>query len=564
VTRADRIRRLNAAEVDICVVGGGITGAGIARDAAMRGLSVALLEADDYAAGTSSRSSRLIHGGVRYLEHGHLGLVFESSRERRTLLRTAPHLVRPLAFTWPVYKGARVQRLALGAGLMLYDALALFRNVGSHEQLNATEVGTIEPNVSRESLVGGARYWDAATNDARLTVATVLGAEEHGAICANHCRVVSREAVASGRHRITATDTLHGEQVVIEARVVVNATGPWSDGVNRAIAGASGAGVLGSKGVHIAVPAHHIGNRGAITLLAPQDGRVFFVLPAGACTIVGTTETPADAPPDQIRASEADVMYLIEAARHFFPSSSLSRDSVISAWAGIRPLAATRSQGDASSASREHTIATVAPGVLAVTGGKLTTYRAMAADVVKTIGQTLGRSLPDATTDRTPLPGGDIAELPVEVARAVYAGHSASVAEHLVHAYGSAWVRLDALVKADDSLGDEIEPGLPYLLAEVPYSVRHEHAATLTDLLMRRTFIAFETRDHGRSAARRIAPMFAAELGWTDAEQARAISDYDADASRVFGINPAPPSPSAEHRRAVQSRRVTPPTPRES
>jgi glycerol-3-phosphate dehydrogenase len=526
--------------VDLCVIGGGITGAGTARDAATRGLSVALLEADDYSAGTSSRSSRLVHGGVRYLEHGHLGLVFESSRERRTLLRTAPHLVRPLAFTWPVYRGARVQRLALGAGLLLYDALSLFRNVGRHEQLSVEALTALEPHVTRESLVGGARYWDAATSDTRLTMATVIGAEEHGAICINHCRVTGRASGSDGLHRITATDAITGESFALEARVVVNATGPWNDAVNRALGATAGPGVLGSKGVHIAVPAEHVGNTGALTLLAPQDGRVFFVLPAGPCSIIGTTETPADASPDQIRANERDVQYLVDAAKHFFPESALSRESVISAWAGVRPLAASRSHGDAASASREHTIATVLPGVLAVTGGKLTTYRAMAADVVDAVGRALGRTLPTSTTDRTPLPGGDIEELAVEIARVVHAGHSAAVAQQLVHSYGSAWVRLDALVREQDALGDEIESGLPYLLAEVPYAARYEHAASLADVLMRRTFIAYETRDHGRAAARRIAPLLGAELGWSAADQARAITTYDAEAVRVFGINASP------------------------
>lgn len=539
--RRDRLLRLATTSFDLCVIGGGITGAGIARDAAMRGLSVALLERDDFASGTSSRSSRLIHGGVRYLEHGHVGLVFEASRERRTLLRIAPHLVRPLAFTWPVYEGARIQRWTLEAGLTLYDALALFRNVGSHKRLAVDGVLAAEPAVAPDGLVGGARYWDAATSDARLTLATMAGAEEHGAICLNHCRVVGRVATASPAQTVHAVDVLSGEALAIAATVVVNATGPWSDAVNQALGAPGGQAVLGSKGVHIAVPAAHVGNRGALTLLAPNDGRVFFVLPAGPCSIIGTTETVATSSPDAVRATEDDVRYLLDATRHFFPAATLSRASVISAWAGIRPLAASRAHGDSASASREHTIATVAPGVLAVTGGKLTTYRAMAADVVNAVCRVTGRPADSAATATTLLPGGDIGPLPVEIARATHAGHAPAVAEHLIHNYGSAWVRIDALVRDDPTLGDEIESGLPYRLAEVVYAAQHEQAMTLADVLMRRTFIAFETRDNGRGAAQRIAPLVGRVLGWHPAAVAQAVTNYDAEAARIFGIDPSSP-----------------------
>ncbi|MCU0648792.1 MAG: glycerol-3-phosphate dehydrogenase/oxidase [Gemmatimonadaceae bacterium] len=540
MTRTERLRRLGAAPFDLCVVGGGITGAGVARDAAMRGLSVALLEADDYAAGTSSRSSRLIHGGVRYLEHGHLGLVFEASRERRTLLRIAPHLVRPLAFTWPVYRGARIQLWTLEAGLALYDALALFRNVGNHKRLSTRDVREREPALRSDGLVGGARYWDAATNDTRLTLANILAAEEHGAVCVNHCAVVARGDDADGYVRVTAHDGLRDTPVHVRARLVINAAGPWSDAVSTALGATRGAGVLGSKGVHITVPADTVAHRGALTLLAPHDGRVFFVLPAGAFTIIGTTETPTETRPDQVRANEADVHYLIDATRHFFPDSTLTRDAVIAAWAGVRPLAAQHVQGDAASASREHTIARTAPGMLSVTGGKLTTYRAMAADVVEHALTALGRRAAAAPTATTPLPGGDVEELAVAIARAVHAGHAPAVAERLVYSYGSGWVRLDHLVRDDDALGDEIEPGLPYLMAEVVYAARHEHAMTLADVLVRRTHVAFETRDHGRGAAARIAPLLAHELGWDAARSAQALDDYDREASRLFGIDPAP------------------------
>ncbi|MDE3053967.1 MAG: glycerol-3-phosphate dehydrogenase/oxidase, partial [Gemmatimonadota bacterium] len=280
---------------DLLVIGGGITGAGVARDAALRGLQVLLAEKDDFAAGTSSRSSRLIHGGLRYLEHGQLELVFEASGERRRLLRLAPHLVRPLRFVWPVYDGARVPFWKVRAGVTLYDALAMFRNVHRHRKLSAAGVAAEEPMVARAGLRGGVSYYDAATDDARLTLANVLDAERAGATVLNHVAV---EALTVQRGRVTGArlgDRLAGGSVEIAARAVVNAAGPWSDAVRRLEGAGAGRRVRGSKGAHILVPRSRVGNHGALTLLSPSDGRVMFALPAGAFTVFGTTDTFTDA-----------------------------------------------------------------------------------------------------------------------------------------------------------------------------------------------------------------------------------------------------------------------------
>jgi glycerol-3-phosphate dehydrogenase len=384
---------------DLLVVGGGITGAGVARDAAARGLRVLLCERDDFASGTSSRSSRLVHGGVRYLEHGHLGLVFEASRERRTLLGTAPHLVRPLAFTWPVYRGARVPRWKLAAGLALYDALALWRNVGAHRPLGRAGVLAREPAVRADALLGGAAYWDAATDDTRLTLATALDAERLGAVLLTHAEVAGlafRQDGDGARVRVAVRDVLGGPSsagcVEARARAVVNCAGPWADRVRALAEPGAPAAVSGAKGVHVLVPAARVGNRGALTLAAPRDGRVMFVLPAGGTaaaqfTLVGTTETAAERGPDEVRAAESDVEYLLDAVNHHFPAARLGRADVVSAWAGVRPLAAARGARDGAgggtgAASREHAVDVDARGMVTVSGGKLTTYRAMAAEVV--------------------------------------------------------------------------------------------------------------------------------------------------------------------------------------
>ena len=522
---------------DVLVIGGGITGAGVARDAALRGLRTALVEQDDFASGTSSRSSRLVHGGVRYLEHGQLALVFESSAERRTLRRIAPHLVRPMPFVWPVYAGARVPRWKLAAGLTLYDLLALFRNVGRHERLSVAGVLAREPRVNATALVGGARYWDAATDDARLTLATVRSAITAGATALNHVRVLSLTTADGRVGGARVVDVPTGNAVTVTARVVVNATGPWSDAVERLAGGSTRPAVRGSKGVHVSVARERIDNVAALTLLSPRDGRVMFVLPAGDFAIVGTTDTYETVEPDQVRATEGDVAYLLEAANHFFPAARLMRDDVVSAWAGLRPLKANEGGADdPGSASREHTITEHMPGLVSVAGGKLTTYRAMARQVVDAVQRSLGRRRTAALTARQPLAGGRIGNLAGEIVAAAAVTGDTRVATRLVQAHGDEWRAVWAMAADDPALAERVEPSRPYLMAELCYAVREEMAITLGDLLIRRTPLAFETRDHGRGAARRVASHVARWLAWSPIEMRAAIAEYDAEVERMFRV----------------------------
>lgn len=532
---------------DLLVIGGGITGAGIAREAALAGYRTALVERDDFASGTSSRSSRLVHGGVRYLEHGHLGLVFESSRERRLLLALAPHLVRPLAFTWPVYRGARVPRWQVRAGLLLYDALALFRNVRRHEGLDAEAVLAYEPALAREGLLGGARYWDAATDDTRLTLASALAAQAHGATIVNHAAVVGPVHQGTRLAGARVHDRIGGTALQVQARVVVNATGPWSDATAGLTGDATGSQVLGSAGTHIAVPRQRLGNRDAITIVSPLDGRVMFVIPAGVHAIIGTTEHPARRGPDDIRATHTDVTYLLDSVNRCVPHAALSMDDVVAAWCGIRPLAVARAgEHSANAASREHAITHRPDGLVSVTGGKLTTYRAMAADVLAqarrefaaTGGDPAIPTRTDASTT-TPLPGGDVLSRDAVVADASDATLDAAAGERLALAYGSRWRTVWQYAQREPALSQRIESPLPYVMAEVAYGVEHELACTLADVLVRRTHVAFETRDHGRAAARRIAPLMQARLGWSDETRAAQLAAYDAEAARLFSIDEA-------------------------
>lgn len=528
-TRRERLEALGTRQFDLLVIGGGITGCGIAYEAASRGLAVALVDKADFAWGTSSRSSRLVHGGVRYLEHGHIHLVFESSAERRALLRLAPHLVRPLEFTWPVYEGARISRWKLGAGLFAYDALSLFRNVARHRRLSRDAVLRREPALQPAGLQGGASYFDAATDDARLTLANAIGAAELGAVVLNYA-CVDRLIMESGRAvGVVVEDGLTGANVEVHARTLVNATGPWSDDLRSLGEGASPS-VHGSKGAHIAVPRARLGNRSAVTMMSPEDGRVLFALPAGVFAIVGTTETETASRPDDVRASHEDIRYLLGAANWFFPTAELHDGDVVSAWAGIRPLVAADAVNPGA-LSREHAIQSSADGVVSITGGKLTTYRVMARDVVDSVP---GRAPGTARVQSRPLPGGDFSSLPDLVGRIAETTRDAAVAEHLAYSLGNRWEDAWAEIQREPN---RVVDELPYTYGELRYCAKSEMAETLGDLLIRRTHLAFETRDHGMSVAPRVADAVAPILGWDARAKSGALAQYEREARRIFAID---------------------------
>lgn len=482
---------------DVLVIGGGITGAGTARDAAMRGLSVALVEKDDFASGTSSRSSRLIHGGIRYLEHGQVHMVRESSRERAILLEIAPHLVKRLRFTWPVYKGDRIPRWKLSLGLSMYDRLAGYSKLWHHEKLDAREVREYEPSLNPQELTGGASYFDACTDDSRLTLANVLSAREFGAEAANYLRAVKVNAGKPNGVRVR--DELTSIEFEIRARVVVDATGPW----------ASDARTQKSKGTHIAVARELVGNRDALTVLSPVDGRVMFILPSGKFTIVGTTDSWTTESPDDVRPSRAEIDYLLRSARAYFPENYLSEDNVTSAWAGLRPLAATHKRGSPSGVSREHRITRDRSGTIAVSGGKMTTYRSMAAEICDEIQRALRSGKSASTTDKEMLPGAN------------------RVAD------------LEALIADDAPLANPIVDGHSATRAEVHFAASSELAMTIGDVLIRRTRVAFETADNGESAAHAVADDLSLLFGWSKKEKSDQLRRYRAETDRIFGMLPA-------------------------
>ncbi len=532
-TRSSNIAALVLEPVELLVIGAGITGAGIARDAAMRGLRTALIDKGDFGAGTSSRSSRLVHGGLRYLEESHFKFVLAAIRERHILLRIAPHLVWPRSFLVPLHRGGRISIWRLAAGLWLHDLLAAFRSVGHHRLLSRRAIRAAEPRMKDRDLLGGARYYDAQCDDARLTLATVRSAHRHGALAANYVQV-DRLDNADGRVRgALVTDLTTGQQHTIRALTVVNATGPWSD----TLRGQEGrAPVLRpTKGVHISVPRQRMGNKEAVTFLSPIDGRVMFIIPHGRLSYIGTTDTDCDYSPDEIYAESDDVIYLLRSANALFPDARLGPADIVSTWTGVRPLVAPANRLPPSSICREHRILDEPSGLISVVGGRLTTYRAIAAQTVDRVFAQLheldGRHIRlKPGTEQEPLPGGEAHDLQVLVEEAEREGFSRELAEHLVRSYGSESPAVTRLAISEPELAEPVFPSHPAILAELVHAIRREMAITLGDLLIRRTHVFHEVSGHGTEYIARIADLAAAEMGWDPERKEAEIAAYRAEA----------------------------------
>jgi glycerol-3-phosphate dehydrogenase len=524
--------RLTAEPADVLVIGGGITGAGVARDAAMRGLKTVLVERHDLGWGTSSRSSRLVHGGLRYLETGDLRLVLEANRERRVLLRIAPHLVWPLPFIFPVHRGDRVGRGRLAAGMWLYDLLALFRNVKPHRMLGKRALLEAEPMLRERGLQGGALFYDAQCDDARLVLATARSAIHHGALVANYTAVLGLERTAGRVVGAQVEDSLGGGRGVIRASVVVNATGPWSDRI-RLMEDAGAAPLLRpTKGIHVVVERRRIDHKHGIIFTSPIDGRVLFILPWGDLSYIGTTDTDSPESPDRLEVRSEEIIYLLRSANARFPNARLTLEDVRASWAGLRPLVAEREARAASSRSRDHTIVQGSGGMITVAGGKLTTYRVMARDVVDRAVRELrfreGRSRPGAAlTEEEALPGGETADFGPFRERGLELGVWPESVDHLLRHYGTEAAGIYNLGGGDRRLLRRLLPPHPAIEAEVLHAVRRELARTVEDVLVRRLHLYYEHAERGIPAARRVAELMAREFAWdeqrVEAEAARYV-----------------------------------------
>ena len=495
------------------MVGGGITGAGVALDAASRGLRTALVERHDFGAGTSSRSSKLVHGGLRYLSQGDYGLVAQALAERQRLLENAPHLVRPLPFLIPAY-GSRAKMRAISAALWTYDAIGGFRIGSLHRRLSVADTVRRAPALRTDGLVGGHLYLDAHADDARLTLAVTRTAVlDHRAVAANHAPV--RELHPGAGAVIHAG----GRDIEVRASVVVNATGVWGD----ALAGGGPATIRPAKGVHVTVPAALVPTSVALVLPVPADGRSIFVVPwAGTDRVyIGTTDTDYDGPLDSPACTAEDTAYLLDTVNAAL-TTTLAAGDVVGSWAGLRPLVAGAGAGTGRSAdlSRRHRVSRGAGGVVTIAGGKLTTYRAMAADTVDEVQAVLGRPRTASRTARLALRG----------AGGAGAGAAGDAGDHLTGRYGSETRVVRAMIAADPALAGPLVPTLPYQRVEAVYAARYEMARTLDDVLARRTRALILARDASIEAAAGVARLMAPELGWSDAEVDAQVHAYRAGA----------------------------------
>ena len=548
MTREAMWKRLEATdEVDLLVIGGGIVGAGVARDAARRGLSVAVVEMNDLASGTSSRSSKLIHGGLRYLEQYELGLVFESVSERRILMDLAPHLVNPLGFVFPVYQGSRHNLLVIRAGMWLYDGLSLFRSPKRHRQLSASDVETEEPALKSEGIKGAPLYYDCSTDDARLTLENAIDAARHDAIIATYAKADALLMDESGRVRgAKIRDVLAGKTKSLRARVVLNATGPWTDATLAlgANVGAAAAPMLRpTKGVHIVVDHARLPVNNAIVCYHPDDGRVLFAIPWADRTYIGTTDTDYEGAPEDVAATHDDVRYLLRVTTAYFPKQKIVESDVLSTWAGLRPLIAETGVKE-SQVSREHHIAVGANGLITIAGGKLTTYRRMAAEIVDTavrvleMSGELERELSASRTDKDPLPGGegwpeddDHAKVAARV-KAACTTFDDETSLALAGHYGMRAIPIAERAAKDPSAAARILEGRPERFVQVDHAVEEELATTLIDVLLRRMQIFLRDRDQGLGAAKAVAARMQQRLGWSDEHTASEVSAYEAEVAR--------------------------------
>lgn len=529
-TRAKNLQTLARETFDVLIIGGGITGAGVARDAALRGLSVALLERKDFAAGTSSRSSKLIHGGLRYLQQGDVGLVREAATERYVLRKLAPHLARPQQMLVPVSSRAGYAKIKIG--LFTYDRIARVSRDEQYRMLSKSEALDIEPMLRPERIYGAGLYYEYLTDDARLVTDVMKSAASLGAVIANYAQasgfILENDRVAG----VTVQDRLTGDDFTVRARVVVNATGPWVDLVRLLCEKGEKPRLHLTKGIHLGL---HYGRLpvSRIVVMSARDRRGVFAVPHGAVTYVGTTDTDYEVPDDYPFITTDDVAYLLDAVQRTFQGAAPGPDEIVSAWAGLRPLLHEDGKKP-SELSRKDEIMVSSTGLLSIAGGKLTTFRRMAERIIDLSCQQLseaGRTLPEPVgrSEEVPLSGGDTGEDVTGYGwqlRERWPKVPPDVVEHLVGLYGSNAETILEGISTEPALGTRCAPNLPATRAEVEYAIREEMAMTLEDFLERRSRLLLWDPGNGLGAADQVARWMAAALGWNLGHMQRELEHY--------------------------------------
>jgi len=528
--RAAALDALASKELQVLVVGGGVVGSGVALDAVTRGLTTGLVEARDFGSGTSSRSSKLIHGGLRYLEQLNVSLVREALSERSLLLqRLAPHLVHPVSFLFP-FTHHGWERAYVGAGVTAYDSLGFTlgqtRGLPGHRQLTRRGALRLAPALSGKALTGALVYWDAQVDDARYVMTLVRTAASFGAHAASRTQVTGFLREGERVTGVRATDLETGNELEIRAQQVVNATGVWTDEIQEMVGGRGTINVRASKGVHLVVPRDRIHSTTGIILRTPVS--VLFVIPWGRHWIIGTTDTDWSLDKAHPAASRADIDYVLGQLNKIL-AVPLSQDDVEGVYAGLRPLLAGESEST-SKLSREHTVVHPVPGLVMIAGGKYTTYRIMAKDAVDAVAHGLDGKVAPSCTDSVPLAGADgyIALWNSRHAMARASGLHVARIEHLLERYGSMVGEVLALIAADPGLGKPLAGADDYLRAEIVYAASHEGARHLDDVLARRTHVSIETWDRGLSAAEEAASLMAGPMKWRSRQIARELANYEA------------------------------------
>lgn len=515
---------------DVIIIGAGINGAGIARDAAMRGLKVLLLDKGDMASGTSAWSTRLIHGGLRYLEHGELGLVRESLRERESLLRIAPHLVKPLPMLIPIYRHARRGLLTIRAGMVAYDLLSFGKSLKRHHMLSREEAIRRASGLETEDLLGAALYYDAQLEYAeRLVLENALSAVQHGAAIKTYARVDSFILEDSSVLGVRFTDLLAGSTYSVRAPLTVNVSGPWVDEVLAGTQHSLDRLICGTKGSHLVVDAFPGAPADALYVEAQADGRPFFIIPWNNAYLIGTTDLPYNGDLEKLVADEAEIDYLLTETNRVIPQARLRRDAIRYTYAGIRPLPC-RSQSDPSGITRRHFIRDHAPafkGLISIVGGKLTTYRNLAEQTVDLLCKRLGKVSPKCLTAQQPLPGAPLQGVEDLSAQLKASSHSLpkDAMKRLIRIYGTRANDVLELAANDSELLDAFCPETGAIGAEVIFSFTSELAQTLTDCLMRRTLVGMNA-SAGLAAVEAAAKIARKYLDWDDERAALEIKDY--------------------------------------
>lgn len=511
---------------DVLVIGGGVTGVGAALDAASRGLKVALVEASDLASGTSSRSSKLIHGGLRYLEQYDFKLVREALHERELMVSSlAPHLVKPLAFLYPLHEKVR-ERTYVGAGLALYDALRGFqRALPGHKHISQKKIAEIAPSLRPDIVTGAIKYFDAQVDDARHTMMIARTAARHGAVIASNIRVESLVREGKRVLGVKARDIESGKLITIKATATVMCAGIWSDELHDSFDLKPGYNVTMSKGVHIVLPKKAIASKEGIIL--KTDLSVLFLIPWANKWIVGTTDTPYTADRRSPLAEREDVEYIIKEANKVL-KPKLKMEDVIGVYAGLRPLVANKKDSATTKLSREHTVDRSAPGFVSIAGGKYTTYRVMGKDVIDLAGIELRRLIPESVTEKLPIVGADGYFALVQQAERIAeeSGLSVDSVIHLLNRYGSLISEVLEIIHDDPKLAKPLTKDLPYLKAEIYYAASHEGARSVDDVISRRTRLAFEAPNSAVDLANDVATIIAPVLKWTPKQKKDSVNAY--------------------------------------